>query len=237
MTQQIENNLTNSVSLENIKLRNIKQKAYIFILLVLTYLFWGSFQDSFSQVEALNSQNIALDNQLIQVESDLSDANKINEITKTAETNKDKIVACINEKRCDMLETSKDIKDNISTIRTYFLINKFDISKMDFNQKAILQNINEFLLNSVSNPNWNINIISFWVPTLADYDKDIYKLPITLSIDFANKNMLLNFLENMEYKLPVLNGVYYKINSLNYNIVNYDIGQTVNIWVDAYFYK
>jgi len=52
-----------------------------------------------------------------------------------------------------MLETSKDIKDNISTIRTYFLINKFDISKMDFNQKAILQNINEFLLNSVATPN------------------------------------------------------------------------------------
>jgi len=68
MTQQIENNLTNSVSLENIKLRNVKQKAYIFILLVLTYLFWGSFQDSFSQVEALDNQNIALDNQLIQVE-------------------------------------------------------------------------------------------------------------------------------------------------------------------------
>lgn len=236
MTQQ--NNSIDISTLENIKIRNIKYKVYIFLIFVATYVFWWSFVNSFATVKWLKENLSTVNNKITDIDRKIMEWRKINETINFAKQKKTETIDCINNPECKQTSLINDFWSVKNNLKVYFQLSQLDETKMDYNQKLILQNMDEFLLKTpLWQYNWVVNIISFWVPVVVDYDKNIYKLPITLNIDFSDKNNLLMFLDNIENKITTDNNMYYTIDTLNYNVANYSTNQTVNMSVNAYFYK
>ncbi len=225
-----------SKKLQDLKIKNIKYKIYIFIWLVFIYIFWPYFTESIDNVKNLKEEISKIEKQIWEINIDINEANNFVQTTDNIEKNKTNIVSCLNSNNsCDDLDfISNSTWTNIDIIRNYLLINKLVQYKMEFDQRKILKNINEFLLKDVS---WLINIISFWSVKLIDYDRWIYELPLTLNIDFSDKNSLLKFIGNIERNIDLENLLYYRIMSMNYNVVNYEQSQTVNVSLNIYFYK
>ena len=106
---------------------------------------------------------------------------------------------------------------------------------MPFDQKKILANINEYLLRGASNQsNGVVTSIIFGNLIPMDEVKGVVMVPITLTVDFADKNGLLSFVYNVENTISPQFPMLYKINSINYDIVKYQENQTVNIELIGY---
>jgi hypothetical protein len=68
--------------------------------------------------------------------------------------------------------------------------------------------------------------------------KGSYKLTINLNIDFRSYDDFYRFLNNVENKISINSDKnLYQIQSLSYDIVNYQKPQSVNININVYFYK
>lgn len=63
------------------------------------------------------------------------------------------------------------------------------------------------------------------------------QVPITLTVDFADKNGLLSFVYNVENTISTQFPMLYTINSVNYDIVKYQETQTVTIDIIGYMTK
>ncbi len=109
---------------------------------------------------------------------------------------------------------------------------------MDFDQKRILANIDMFLLkNNLSSSNGEVQTITFASSQPVDKSIWLYKVPITLTIDFNDNKALLSFIQNIERKIFLDNPMLYKILSVNYDITKYNEIQSVTLTIEAYFYK
>lgn len=106
---------------------------------------------------------------------------------------------------------------------------------MAFDQKKILANINEFLLRGANNQsNGVVTSIIFGNLSPVEELESIDQVPITLTVDFADKNGLLSFIYNVENTVSPQFPMLYKINSVNYDIVKYQETQTVTIELIGY---
>lgn len=75
----------------------------------------------------------------------------------------------------------------------------------------------------------------------------LYNVPVSLSVTFATKNDMLSFLANIEKRVfrevkedsmySLGNVVLYKIDSLSYDIMQYETAQDVQIGLTAWYYK
>jgi len=67
----------------------------------------------------------------------------------------------------------------------------------------------------------------------------LYFVPIELNITFENKEGLLSFIDNVEKKIPTDSNLrmLYKIDEINYDIVNSDQVQDANVFMYLYFYQ
>lgn len=236
-TNQINaNNVNNQnpIQAENLKIKNLKYKFFIFIILVLIYIFWWYFLNSFEKVKILNSDLYDLKSNIKIVDTQIIEWNLINNFASNIEKNKKESVNCINNNlQCDILWISWTNIYLKQITKNYLRLNKLIQMKMDFDQKFILRNMIENLLKN----SWQLSIINFWMPVLWWDNSNIYILPISISVDFENKEKLLEFLNKIENKVDIWENIYLKIDTLNYNIVDYTKKQTVNIWMTSYFYK
>lgn len=135
------------------------------------------------------------------------------------------------------VDINKELFANISYLRNYLLLQNLSSEKTEFDQKKVLTNLFEYLNKAGWVEVWNIAIISFGAPKLLDYDNKLYELPITLNIDFLNKERLLEFLSNIEYKVTTGQPVLYDVQNLTYDVVRNNENQTVTMTIGAYFYK
>lgn len=248
-----------SLKYQDQKLKNLWYQVWIFVCLIIIFFFWSGFNNSFNVYQKVKWEYLELDQTLNWLLDKEEELNKLINLIDLSKTNQSKLFDCINNFVCETknltLEELKQCKktnfcwelkkidswlfDNISLLRDFYLLNKFEEWKLTYDQKKILKNIMEYLMvNDNKNNIWEINIITFWTPKLLDNDLWIYSLPIVLSIDFKDKNDFFTFLNNIEYNISNdIDNILYKISAINYDIVNYSQQQTVNINMEIYFYK
>jgi hypothetical protein len=82
-----------------------------------------------------------------------------------------------------------------------------------------------------------INSISIWKPTVVV--SQLYSIPIRLQASFINKDYLLAFIENVDKNVLESKSyrILYKIDEINYNIMEYDQEQLVDIKMNAFYYQ
>jgi len=156
-------------------------------------------------------------------------------ITKIDKQEKEIISYFNNKKAIEKLDP--DIQEHINVVRNYLQITPIESNKMRVDEKIILANINEYLLRSEEKTrNGQINKIEIGDSEIFS-STWIIQLPIIINVTFDNKNWLLSFINNIEQKiLPDSNfRILYKINEINYDIVNYREEQEVDIYLTAYF--
>lgn len=144
---------------------------------------------------------------------------------------------CINERKCDNIKPK--LMENLPFFRTYIILSSLEAQKMDFNQKALLKSILEHVMKV---PGWtgdigNLLTVSFWAVEILDEESYLYKLPISMEIEFENKQNFLVFMKNVEQSINFLIPMVYRIAWMNYDIVNYNLKQTVSVELYAYFYN
>lgn len=236
MSNNTTKNLYSSEKIDNKEFdkqfKSFKYKFWIFLLFLFAYLFyiyflWGSI----AKVSNLKNSIKEFENKKENVEMQIDKIDNKLKLVKKANNQKDQLVDCINSDRCEDISTELDNKKDF--FKAYFLSSEVSDTKSSFDQKLLLKNIYEFLLWA----NEKINIISFGGLSLENFDKGIYKLPITLNVDFESKESFLNFLEKIENKIDLDMPVYYKIDSVNYDVMNYKKAQTVNVSMSAFFYN
>lgn len=159
--------------------------------------------------------------------------------------NKETLITCINKQSsCDKLPET--VSKDLNAVRAYLQIGDLKKAKMDIDEAKILKNINEFIiqkdiLSEQRNHNGKVSSISIGDSTVLE--DNIIKVPIELTITFDNKQNLLSFLTNIENYIfvdPQYNldaSILFRIEQLQYDIVNYRESQDVAISLSAYAYK
>lgn len=220
----------------------VRYKFYSILLLLLIVVVWYNY--ALPSYENYQSKQIELSNIELQLASFKNktaqyEANVwLVDTIKNVET---QVVWCVNTLQwCK--ELPELVKNNFSVVRSYLLLSEMANAKMSLDEKKILANIDWFLLkqdslntNSTLN-NWILNKIVIWEKT--QFNDNLYFVPIELKITFNDKEWLMSFIDNVEKKIP--NDpevrVLYKIDKINYDIVNYDQPQDFSVFMYMYFY-
>lgn len=120
--------------------------------------------------------------------------------------------------------------------RDYMLISQLDSKKMKYNQKIILKNIEEFLLRTeAGTENGRLESVIFSDPERVHKELPLFKLPIAMTIEFEHINLFTSFLQNLENKVNFDIPVLYKIDAMNYNIVDNQLRQSVDMNLFVYY--
>jgi len=217
------------------KVTNLKYKTFILVIFIFCWFWWGNFQDSITEVNSLKEDDSALQQKLDDINKE-SEKVKANEnMIKYIDENNQKVVNCINSYWMKCKDTQLV---NIQEARNYLLMSPNTSLKMDFDQKKILANIDKYLLiSNGSTVNGNVEVITFAWAQAIDKSLWLYKVSITLTIDFKDDKSLLSFIQNTERRIFMDNTMLYKIISVSYDIVKYQENQSVTITLEAYFYK
>lgn len=140
---------------------------------------------------------------------------------------------CVNQRiNCATLDTK--IKDNFAFARSFLLLSDLHDAKMEVNEKTLLKNINEYLLGkSVS----SVENISLGKSELVE--GNLYSLPITLRVEFPDKDKLFAFIDRVDKQIPNTEAVrvLYKLDEVSYDIMNYNDVQTVDLSLQAFYYQ
>ncbi|HKL44428.1 MAG TPA: hypothetical protein VJ892_04055 [Candidatus Absconditabacterales bacterium] len=221
----------------------VRYKIYTIIILVLLFIIgynyilpsWDQNQSESVELTNIELQMLNFENKKNQYDSNKGLVDKIKQVESQA-------VDCVN-----MLEGCSElpniVKENFGTVRSYLLLNEMMDEKMQLDEKMILANIDGFLLkkfplneNSRAT-NGVLNKIS--IGEKQQFDQSLYFVPIELNITFENKEGLLSFIDNVEKKIPTDSNLrmLYKIDEINYDIVNSDQVQDANVFMYLYFYQ
>ena len=243
---------------------SIRYKVYIFFIVVILVFMWPMFEWTVDKVRGVWSMDNAfalseignlsnnlfkkrwewgllndvdsLDKKIEDVQASINKAN--NELSIIDRLNnegkRNTIITCLNTWDCEGVP--EDLVPFLWFFRTYMLIDSLEWEKMRFNQKLVLKNINDFLLKTVSwLGNGELLSITFWSPVSVDSEYNLFRIPITLRVTFEHEEMLMSFLHNVEERVHLTIPILYKIDSMNYDIVNYSQEQTVAITMNAYY--
>lgn len=181
----------------------------------------AKYQATSNNVSLLQAQQQAKEQEYQEVVQDLLAIKDIN-------AQRDELLTCLSTKGCTNVADS--LKNVIPQMRAFLQLQKNEGEKMAFDQKKILANVNEYLLKG-SNQETNGVITSIVFGNIAPVEAidNLIQIPITLTIDFADKNGLLSFIYNVETTLSPRYPMLYTVNSVNYDIVKYQEKQTVSI--------
>lgn len=182
-----------------------------------------------NEIDDIDEKIKKTENDIKKVERQIGIIERLNDQQK-----RNTLITCLNTQECEGVPP--ELMPHLQLLRTYILVDNLEAEKMKFNQKLLLKNINDFLLRSVSSlENGRLSGVSFGNPELINKDHDIYRLPITLQVTFPNEKMFMSFLYNIEERVHTIIPVLYKIDALNYNIVNYPNEQDITISMSAYY--
>ncbi len=217
---------------------NIRYRLYFLILLVVGFLFtyyivlpaWNSFVSVQAEYSTLATQVVSFASKKKAMDTDKALIEKM-------ENQSSLIVSCLNTKQwCKEIDPA--IRENFSFARSYIQLNNLSLPRAMVNEKILLVNINEYLLKDVSGvKNGKLNAIRIGEP--KNFEGNLYVVPVRLTVDFANKDAFLSFVDNVEKKI-LSNAQYrvlYKIVDVSYDITHYDEQQTVDISLNAYYYQ
>ncbi len=221
----------------------VRYKVYTVIILILLFFLWYNYilpswdqnQSRSTELSNMEVQMLSFENKKNQYDSNKWLVDKIKQVENQS-------VDCVNTfEWCS--ELPNIIKDNFGTVRSYLLLNDMMDKKMELDEKTILANIDWFLLKKFPlneksrSTNWVLNKIS--IGEKEQFDESLYFVPVELNITFENKEGLLSFIDNVEKKIPTESDLrmLYKIDEINYDIVNSDQVQDANVFMYLYFYQ
>lgn len=241
------NNLENTPSSDKDKFATasrIVQVRYRFyavwvLLLVLIAIFWF-LMPSIDTYNAKKSQIQSARATLSSLEQRENQYNQSIWFLETVKQEDSKIVSCINKwENCDSL--SEEVKANTWLARAYLLTNGMNETKMDVDERKILESIDTYLIKlepflNNSSVNGVISDISIWDKT---QDWWLYVVPVQINITFDDKSYLLSFINNIEKYIPEDDNIriMYKIDSISYDIINSDEIQDTSIYINLYYYN
>ena len=220
----------------------VRYKFYTIILLLLIFIVWYNYiLPSYERYEGTKIELSDVELELSNFQTKKTKYESNIWLVDTIKNIESQIVNCVN-----MLEWCQElpdiVKNNFSVVRSYLLLTEMSNNKMSLDHKKILANIDWFLLkrDSLSSDsaisNWVLNKIIIWEK--EEFNDNLYFVPIELSIKFSDKDGLMSFIDNVEKKIPVQEElrILYKIDKINYDIVNYDEPQESSIFMYWYFY-
>ena len=220
----------------------VRYRFYTVILLLLIFVIWYSYL--LPSYEKYENKKIELSNVELQLSSFQTKRVKYESniwLVDTIKNVEPQVIECVNTlKWCK--ELPDIVKNNFSVVRSYLLLTEMSNNKMSLDEKKILANIDWFLLKRDSINvnykinNWTLNKITIWEK--EKFNENLYFVPIELSITFSDKSGLMSFIDNAEKKIPVQEDlrILYKIEKINYDIVNYDEPQESTVFMYWYFY-
>ncbi len=214
----------------------VKYKIYIVILIVIMVITQWYMKDAVAKHRAMQDSIETLEQQQMLKDAEYQQTVKDLLIVKEINAQKTSVVDCLSTRGCSTLPES--LNPVLEHVRAFLQLQKNDAEKMAFDQKTILANINEYLLRGTTNQSNGV-VTSITFGNIADVKEidSLIMVPITLTIDFADKNGLLNFVYNVENNISPRYPMLYKIHSINYDIVKYQQSQTVTIELIGYMMK
>ncbi len=229
---------TNFIQKQN-QIAEIKYKVYAFILVLVLFRFRWALEAKIANVDSLYALVDDTRNQIDVLDVKIKNDTENKKIVWIAKENYDQVVNCINKRICDGVTANKEIAKNIGNLRTFYLTNKLEADKMNLDQKLVLKAIDDYLLKKEWQSIWQIQSITYGDQIDVNKEKKIYKLPINVQIEFFNKDDFVQFILNTEkYLDPSLKyRVLFKINSMNYNIANYESLQKVTMMMEVFYYR
>ena len=243
LISDFDSTTTNNVtSITTSRVVGVRYKFYAIILLLLIFVIWYNY--ILPSYEKYENKKIELSNIELQLSSFQTKKIKYESnmwLVDTIKNLENQVINCVNT-----LEWCKElpdiVKNNFSVVRSYLLLTEMSNNKMSLDEKKILANIDWFLLKKDSlnlnstTSNWFLNKIIIWEK--EKFNENLYFVPIELNIKFNDKNGLMSFIDNVEKKVPLQEDlrILYKIEKINYDIVNYDEPQESSIFMYWYFY-
>ena len=214
----------------------IKYKIYTVVLIIVMAICRGYVSDSAAQYDATRQSISSLQLQKQQKDAEyqkvVADLTTVKDIT----DHKAELMTCLSTRGCTSIPAS--LTNSVPQVRAFLQLQKNDGIKMEFDQKKVLANINEYLVRANdSQANGAITSVTFGNTSPAAGLENVIQIPIILTIDFADKNGLLSFVYNVENTISSQFPMFYAINSVNYDIVKYQQNQTVTIELMGYMIK
>lgn len=214
----------------------IKYKVYIAILIIIMALSRGYMNESVITHNAVRANITALESQKMIKDAEYNQVIKDLTTLKDISNQKSTLIGCLSTRGCTSIPES--LKPVLAPTRAFLQLQKNDGQKMEFDQKKILANINEYLLKlSNGQPNGLVTSIVFGAVAPVVGSETLVQIPITMTVDFADKNGLLSFVYNVENMISAQFPMLYRLTSVNYDIVKYEQNQTVTIELVGYMMK
>lgn len=143
------------------------------------------------------------------------------------------ILNCVNRWMCDEMWA---LMSRIDLLRSFLMIEWLTAEKLNFDQKFVLRNINEFLSAQPGRGKLvDINNITFTPPIEIMPEYKLNKIWVTLEVSYLVNTDFMQFLNNIESKIHQDLPVMWRIEAVNYDIVNYLDTQDVAISLAVYY--
>lgn len=240
---------------------SVRNKVYIFCFWVIIFMFRPTFLSPIENVRGEEAFSIKILDPInsmfhgrwewwILSEIEALDI-EIEELKKTIETiniekevvshllnekKQNTILNCLNYELCD--DIAQPLLDQLDFLRIFIIIGQLNSEKMQFDQRVLLRNLNEYMLRSSSwYQYWNILNLQFWETEVVDKELKLHALPITLTVNFDQKDWVINFLNNIENKVYEEIPVMYVIEQMSYNIPKYKEWQEIRFSLIAYYFE
>ena len=211
----------------------------VWVLLgIVLLLFWllipglDDYKEKQSEIQRAKSTLQSLENREDQYNESIG-------FLETVQKEDSNIVSCAN-KRENCNQISQEVQDQFGLARSYLLTNGMNETKMDVDERKIIESVDSFLVKlepflNNSSINWEISRISIW-----DKQQEwwLYSVPVQIDITFEDKSYLLSFINNVEIYIPEDNDlrILYKIDKISYDIINSDEPQDTSIYMNLYYY-
>ncbi len=229
----------------------LRYKIYTLLIVIVGWFVWSSFLSPAINKSDYVSQKLENDDlKLTQLQRKLSQYQKDQKFVALIESeqNADAIYKCINNNIwCESLD--KEIGDHLELVKSYLQIGNLYDRKMVIDEKSLLINLDAFMTKErkrgfpTDQSNGEIKELVIGDP--EQIEEQLYQVPLDVQVEFDDKDALLSFINNVENRIikwidtglarstPVL----YKINQIEYDVVNYTEKQNVIVNMTAYYYQ
>ncbi len=239
------NNIPVWPGVDEIRFDNVKYKIYTLIIISAMIISYGMVVSAFQESSSKWNQGNEISKTIEKRIDDQRDYQETTEFIKKIEASKLAIISCFNiDKSCS--ELPEEIMKQKQAVKWYVQIGSLEREKMDIDEGKILKSINEFLLesslSSIEERTYNGVVTNITIGEKNELENHIIQAPINLTITFNSQNNLVDFLTNLEDRIfySQANGlndsILYEVQQINYDIVNYDEAQDVEVILNVYAY-
>lgn len=239
------------ISMSRIRVVTAKYKVYIVLLAIFIFALLISYipntkDDYKSHMDSYDQVKTQLTNVKRDIENAKADMNYLFDIV----SNEKNLKECLNSDRgCSSLpewwlSTWNDFKLSSLVPLSYLQMHSLYNKKMPVDEKAVLKNLNEYLIKQdiSGNDRWRVGEIlriEIWDPEYVNWwDEHFLQVPVDVEIEFTTVDDLIGFLYNVEKRLidNTEDRILYKIQAVSYDVVSKDEPQVTDVSMIAYYY-